>query len=89
VASGATGEWAGQDGKLAAWQSGSWLLTTPSDGMRVFDRSTGQLLLYRDGWQRPAAPALPSGGSVVDAEARAAIADLVATLAEAGILPSS
>jgi hypothetical protein len=89
VASGATGEWAGQDGKLAAWQSGNWLLTTPSDGMRVFDRSTGQLLLYRDGWQRPAAPALPSGGSVVDAEARAAIADLVATLAEAGILPSS
>lgn len=89
VASGATGEWAGQDGKLAAWQFGNWLLTTPSDGMRLFDRSTGQMLLYRGGWQRPAAPALPSGGSVVDAEARAAIADLVATLADAGILPSS
>jgi hypothetical protein len=89
VASGATGEWAGQDAKLAAWQSANWLLTTPRDGMRLFDRSTGQMLLYRGGWQRPATPALPSGGSVVDAEARTAIADLVATLADAGILPSS
>jgi hypothetical protein len=85
VASGATGEWAGEDGKLAARQSGNWLFATPSDGMRVFDRSTGQMLLYRDGWRRPASPIVPSTGSVIDSEVRTALADLVAALTEAGI----
>jgi hypothetical protein len=89
VASGAAGDWAGEDGKLAARQAGNWLIVAPHDGMRVFDRSTGQILLYRGGWQRPAAPLAPSGGTIIDAEARAAIADLVTALTEAGILPSS
>jgi uncharacterized protein DUF2793 len=89
VAVGASGDWAGEDGHLAMRQSGNWLFATPVNGMRLFDRSTGQLLLYRGGWQRPAAPAVPSTGTVVDAEARAALADLVAALADAGIFPSS
>lgn len=89
VASGATGEWAGEDGKLASRQSGNWLFAAPADGMRLFDRSAGQTILYRGGWQRPAAPVPASGGSVVDAEARAAIGDLIAALTAAGIFPSS
>jgi hypothetical protein len=89
VAAGATGEWEGEDGKLAAFQSGTWLFVEPNDGMRLFDRSTEQTLLYRGGWQRPAAPAEPDGGTTVDAEARAAIAGLIAALAEAGVFPSS
>lgn len=87
VASGATGEWAGEDGKLAAREAGNWLLIAPSDGMRLFDRATGQILLFRDGWQRPPAPAAPSGGSVIDAEARTAIAELISALGQAGVLP--
>ena len=89
VGNGATGEWTGEDGKLASRQSGNWLFTTPSEGMQLFDRSTGQMILYRSGWQRPAAPILPSGGTVVDAEARTAIADLITALVDAGIFPSS
>jgi hypothetical protein len=89
VASGATGDWIGEDGKLASRQMGNWLFTAPRDGMRLFDRATGQMLLYRGGWQRPATPSLPSGGSVIDTEARTAIADLVTALAAAGIFPSS
>jgi hypothetical protein len=89
VASGASGEWTGEDGKLASRQSGNWLFTAPSHGMRLFDRATGQLLLYRGGWQRPAAPSPASGGSVVDAEARAVIAELITALVDAGIFPSS
>jgi len=57
--------------------------------MRLFDRSTGQLLLFHGGWRRPAAPSAASGGAVVDAEARTAIADLMAALVDAGILPAS
>lgn len=89
VASGATGEWAGEDGKLAARQAGNWLFVAPNDGMRLFDRATGQVLLFNGGWQRPAAPALPGGGSVIDTEARTAIAGLVTALVGAGVLPSS
>lgn len=88
VASGASGEWAGEDGKLAARQAGNWLFIAPGDGMRLFDRATGQILLYRAGWQRPAAPAEPNGGSVIDTEARTAIAELISSLSEAGVLPS-
>jgi uncharacterized protein DUF2793 len=89
VASGATGDWTGEDGKLASRQSGNWLFASPNDGMRLFDRSTGQMLLYRGGWQRPTAPSAPAGGTVIDAEARAAIADLMAALVDAGVFPST
>ena len=89
VAPGATGDWAGQDGKLAARQAGNWLFAAPTEGMRLFDRSTGQMLLYHGGWQRPAAPSAPGGGAVVDIEARAAIAGLLSALAEAGVFPSA
>jgi hypothetical protein len=58
----------------------------PREGLRVLDRSSGQEIRYRGGWQRPATPAAPSGGTTVDAEARAAIADLVAALIAAGLL---
>ena len=89
VASGATGEWAGEDGKLAARQMGNWLFVVPRDGMRLLDRATGQVLLYNGGRQRPAAPVLPGGGSVIDAEARTAIAELISALVDGGVLPSS
>jgi len=89
VGTGATGAWAGADGKMASYQAGNWLFAAPNDGMRLFDRSTGQMLLYHAGWQRPAAPAAPSGGTTVDAEARAAIGDLVSALIQAGIVVSA
>ena len=81
-----TGAWIAQAGALAALQAGSWIFAAPRDGMQVFDKLTGQLIFFRDGWQRPATPAAPSGGTTVDAEARAAIAGLVEALIAAGIL---
>jgi len=88
VAAGATGDWAGADGKIASRQSGNWLFSTPGDGMRLLDRSTGQMQLYRGGWLRPSAPAAPTGGTTVDAEARATLADLITALASAGVFPA-
>ena len=32
VAAGATGAWAGHDGKIAAWQDGAWMFYTPREG---------------------------------------------------------
>jgi len=89
VGSTPTDAWLGHAGELACHQSGNWLFVSPRDGLRVLDRESGQLVLYRNGWQRPAAPASPSGGATVDAEARAAIDALLALLREAGVLPAS
>lgn len=83
-----TGEWAGQPGMIACRQVGTWLFASPRDGLRVLDRSTGQALFYRDGWEAPAAPAMPTGGSTIDVQARSVINEIVTVLRQAGILPA-
>ncbi len=84
-----SGDWTGQAGKLACRQAGVWLFIAPRDGLRMLDRSTGQEKHYFGAWQAPFAPAVPSGGSTIDIEARAAIASLVAALRVAGVYPAS
>lgn len=86
VASGASGDWAGQAGRIAARQSGNWLFVVPRDGMRVLNRATGQEMRFAGTWQVPARPAAPSGGTTIDSQARAAIAALITCLTQAGII---
>jgi len=88
VGTSATGAWAGRDGAIACRQAGNWLFVAPRDGMRVLDRSTGQELRYSGGWSVAVVPAEPTGGAVIDAEARTAIAGLVTALRVAGIFPA-
>lgn len=85
----ASGDWTGEDGKLACREAGNWLFLTPRDGMRVLDRSSGQDIRYLDGWQRAEPPAEPTGGPVEDSEARAAIAELVEALQVAGVFAAA
>jgi len=87
VWSNASGVWAGHEGQIASFQSGTWLFCTPRDGLRVLDRSSMQDIFFRNGWIRPVRPAEPQGGAIVDTEARAAIAQLIAALVAGGILP--
>ena len=57
--------------------------------MRLFHRASGQLLLHAGGaWQAAPLPPAPVGGGTVDAEARSAIAGLVSSLQQAGVLPA-
>lgn len=85
-----TGTWSGHPGHLACFSAGSWLLVAPTEGMRVYDKSSASVLLHRAGhWAGADAVSLPVGGTTVDTQARAAIEALVAALQSSGIIPHS
>ncbi|MCC6926107.1 DUF2793 domain-containing protein [Novosphingobium sp.] len=86
VGASASGEWSGKSGQIAARQAGNWLFITPCDGMRLLNRATGQEIRFNGSWLAAPRPSEPSGGSTVDAEARAAINAVIASLTTAGIL---
>lgn len=83
------GDWHGRAGALAGRQAGTWIFASPREGMRVFARDTQQIAFWKDGWQRPGAPAAPEGGTTIDAESRAAIGNLIETLRNAGIFAAA
>lgn len=83
------GEWAGHGGHLALRQAGNWLFAEPVDGMRLLNRTSGQEWRFVGGWQAPARPPMPSGGTTVDAEARSTIEQILAALTAAGIVPAA
>ncbi len=82
-----TGAWVDHAGMIAICQAGQWLLVEPCNGMRLLDLATsGDIRRIGDAWVRPVAPALPTGGAVVDSQARTALDALVTALRSAGIL---
>jgi hypothetical protein len=52
----------------------------------VFDRAAQCFRRFSDVWESPVAPAAPSGGATVDAEAREALVRILEKLVEAGVL---
>ncbi|WP_348646357.1 DUF2793 domain-containing protein [Erythrobacter sp. F6033] len=84
-----TGEWMGQDNKIAIKIADSWNYFEPNEGMRVFDRTADRFLLFRSGWVEAIAPDIPSGGQIIDNQARAAIEDLIQALRNAGIFAAA
>jgi hypothetical protein len=85
----ASGAWALQADHLAIFIAGTWHFIAPEDGMQLFDRDAGQWLCFRSGWQAATAPASPESGSVIDVEARAALANLIDTLRLIGLFSPS
>jgi hypothetical protein len=82
------GAWVGHEDNLACFQSGNWLFAAPRPGLTIFDQAAGQIRRYAGGWQAAVPVTAPVGGSVVDTEARNAVAGLVAALIAGGLLPS-
>ena len=89
VTAGATGAWAGQEDHLAVQVAGAWHFVAPAAGMVVFDRATGGLVIFRSQWQPATIVAAPSGGTVIDVEARATLEALIAALGTMGVLATS
>lgn len=83
------GDWAGKAGQIACRAAGNWVFAAPRDGMSVTVGASGQIIRYlAGGWSAPAAIAAPTGGDVIDSQARAAIAAVIAQLVLAGIIPA-
>jgi len=52
VAAGATNEWLGKDGSLAAFTSAGWRHVAPAEGMSAWVKSSGIPTVYRSGaWE--------------------------------------
>lgn len=88
VAANSSGDWAGHTGKIACHHAGNWLFVTPRNGMRILNLTTGQDRRYHGSWLAAEAPPAPTGGTIVDTEARSTIAGLLAALRTAGVFPS-
>lgn len=96
VPPGAGSDWAGRDGEIACWTSGGWRFVVPREGWTVWVADEAVALRRVGGiWRNhpsvgaPVVP--PSGGAVVDAEARIAINALLDRLRDSGVigLPAS
>ena len=52
VGNDATGDWEGRSSCLAAWTSGGWRFVSPTEGMCLYERTTGTPAVFRGGsWQ--------------------------------------
>ena len=87
VGAGATGAWNGRENQIACWTEGGWRFAAPVEAMMLFDRSLGGSLVYRNrAWTAPEKVMLPSGGSVIDDEARDSLRALVTALERTGLI---
>ena len=82
-----TGAWANKVGQIAYWIGGSWRFVVPHEGMGVWNKFTHCHSLYISGqWTTAPLVPIPTGGAVVDSEARAALAAILHYFRLIGIL---
>ena len=85
----ASGDWQGNEGKIAIREEDGWRFFEPVDGLRLFDKSSQQFLLMSGQWYRATAPTLPTTGITIDTELRSAFTNLIEALRNAGIFSVS
>ncbi len=81
------GDWAGHARAVAGWSAGGWRFVAAIEGMVMWSAPDGLVARFAGGrWVTGGTVAAPDGGAVVDAEARASIADLRETLRLHGLI---
>ena len=86
VEAGAVDAWAGQDDAIAGWDGAQWTFASPASGLAVHDLSTGAKRHFSGSWTSAPTVASPTGGSVIDSEARTAIDSLLTAVRQAGLI---
>ncbi len=84
-----TGVWAGQAGRIAVATVGGWRFCNVPDGFAVRLSSGANWRRSGSVWIASPVVAAPTGGTVIDSEARAAIGALRSALIAAGLLAAS
>ena len=70
LGAGTTGDWAGHDGALAAWDGTAWLFLSPREGWRASARDNGEQRVYSQGaWRQPPLDGLAHLGVNTSADA--------------------
>lgn len=72
--------------RVAVRIAGDWHFIEPVQGTALFDQAAEAVMVFRSGWRVALPPPLPSGGTIIDAEARTAISALIVALKALGIL---
>lgn len=80
------GLWSGQAARIAIFTEGGWRFATAPSGLELLDETAAVRRRF-DGssWNDYPAIAVPTGGTVVDVEARAALALVLDALRQAGL----
>lgn len=86
--------WSGKAGEIAGWSTGGWHFIKPQETMKIIILSgdpseTGSAIYDGTGWQIMAQISGPTGGAVVDSEARSAIDSILGLLKTVRILPEN
>lgn len=81
-----SGEWSGHADQIAIRIADSWHFVAPAQGMLLFDRAAGVWLCFRSAWESAPALSAPTGGAVIDVEARALLAQLLVGLRSIGLV---
>jgi hypothetical protein len=92
VPPGASGAWQGQADRIAAWTAGGWRFIAPAPGTSGWIASEHRRVRWTGAQWRTEGPVdrdpeplqVPSGGTVVDVEARAAVVALQGLLRSLG-----
>ena len=83
----ATGIWATHKNEIAIYVGGGWRYIVPTDGMRIWNRSSERHLFRIDGqWADVPSVPNPTAGSVVDVEARTALTAILQYFRLIGVL---
>ncbi|MDZ7587699.1 MAG: DUF2793 domain-containing protein [Parasphingorhabdus sp.] len=81
VGASATGEFLGHDGEIALWTGGGWRFILCWQGMSVLREDLQALaVLTENGWESQPNIIDPTGGNVIDIEARTAVASILSAL---------
>ena len=88
VGAAATGAWAGKDEKLACWTGTGWRFSVIPDMFRAYRIDLGYETVRIGGnWISADTMTDPTGGNVVDGEARASISAILTFLRSTGQIP--
>jgi hypothetical protein len=85
-----SGSWAGHAGEIAYWTGDGWRFVLVPDFCRVFRADLGHDMIRQAGsWVTVPPVNAPTGGAIIDQEARSALSSILSILRTTGLIPTT